>query len=49
MVLADGFQYQGRVYGSLSHLAREITGTRWNGPAFFAAAPPWRFIAFFAK
>jgi hypothetical protein len=35
MVLADGFQHQGRVYGSLSHVAREITGTRWNGPAFF--------------
>jgi len=35
MVLADGFQYQGKVYRSLSQLAREITGTRWNGPAFF--------------
>jgi Protein of unknown function (DUF2924) len=37
MVLADGFEHQGTVYGSLSHLAREITGTRWNGPAFFEA------------
>jgi Protein of unknown function (DUF2924) len=35
MVLADGFQHQGKVYSSLSQLAREITGTRWNGPAFF--------------
>ena len=35
VVLADGFQHQGKVYGSLSQLAREITGTRWNGPAFF--------------
>jgi len=35
MVLADGFQHQGKVYGSLSQLAREITGTRWNGPACF--------------
>ena len=34
-VLADGFQHRGKTYGSLSHLAREITGTRWNGPAFF--------------
>ena len=34
-VLADGFQHHGKVYGSLSHVAREITGTRWNGPAFF--------------
>jgi Protein of unknown function (DUF2924) len=35
MVLAEGFQHQNKVYGSLSQLAREITGTRWNGPAFF--------------
>jgi hypothetical protein len=35
VVLADGFQHQGKVYASLSQLAREITGTRWNGPAFF--------------
>ena len=35
MVLTDGFQHQGRVYRSLSQLARQITGTRWNGPAFF--------------
>ena len=35
MVLATGFQHRGTVYGSLSQLAREITGTRWNGPAFF--------------
>ena len=34
-VLADGFEHPGTVYGSLSHVAREITGTRWNGPAFF--------------
>jgi len=35
LILADGFQHQGKVYSSLSQLAREITGTRWNGPAFF--------------
>ena len=35
MVLGDGFQHQGKVYASLSQLARELTGTRWNGPAFF--------------
>ena len=35
MVQGDGFQHRGRVYGSLSQVAREITGTRWNGPAFF--------------
>lgn len=30
-----GFEYGGRTYRSLSHIAREITGTRWSGPAFF--------------
>lgn len=31
----DGFVYQGNNYKSLSEIARLITGTRWNGPAFF--------------
>ena len=34
-VLADGFEYQGRPYKSLSAIARAITGTRWNGWVFF--------------
>ena len=34
-VLASGFAYRGQRYRSLSHNARLITGTRWNGPAFF--------------
>jgi len=34
-VLAKGFEYQGRPYRSLSAIAREITGTRWNGLVFF--------------
>ena len=34
-VLADGFEYQGRPYRSLSAIARHITGTRWNGWTFF--------------
>lgn len=40
-VAADGFRYEGRPYRSLSSVAREITGTRWNGLAFFGltAAP----------
>lgn len=28
-------RYEGREYGSLSEVARAITGTRWSGPAFF--------------
>ena len=35
-VEADGqYEYEGRRYGSLSIIAREITGTRWSGPLFF--------------
>ena len=34
-VLDDGFEYEGARYRSLSAIARAITGTRWNGPAFF--------------
>jgi hypothetical protein len=30
-----GFDYQGRRYRSLSAIATAITGTHWNGPAFF--------------
>lgn len=31
----DGFVYRNRKYKSLSAIARDITGTRWSGPAFF--------------
>lgn len=33
--LADGYEWQGRPYQSLSAVARAITGTRWNGLVFF--------------
>jgi hypothetical protein len=39
-VLADGFAYEGNTYASLSEIAREITGTNWNGPRFFGLRPP---------
>ena len=35
MVMADGFAYDGKTFASLSEIASEITGTRWNGPRFF--------------
>jgi hypothetical protein len=35
MVMADGFAYDGKKFTSLSEIATEITGTRWNGPRFF--------------
>lgn len=34
-VLDDGFEYEGRHYTSLSTIAGEVTGTRWNGFTFF--------------
>jgi hypothetical protein len=38
MVLDAGFAWEGRAYGSLSQIAKAITGTKWNGPRFFALA-----------
>lgn len=36
VTVADpGFIYEGKTYGSLSVVAREITGTPWSGPVFF--------------
>jgi hypothetical protein len=35
IVRTDDFEYLGRPYKSLSSVAREITGTKWNGWVFF--------------
>ena len=36
LALEDGrFAYAGKVWRSLSEIAREITGVRWSGPRFF--------------
>jgi hypothetical protein len=35
MVMADGFDWNGQTYDSLSKVAFAITGTKWNGPRFF--------------
>lgn len=37
-VLEHGFEYESRHYRSLSAIAREVTGTRWNGLLFFGLA-----------
>ena len=34
-VLTDGFEWQGTRHRSLSAIAKAITGTQWNGYAFF--------------
>ena len=39
-VLAKGFRYENRHYSSLSAIAVAITGTRWNGLAFFGLTGP---------
>jgi len=38
-VLDDGFEYRGKVYRSLSAVAREATKTTWNGFLFFKLIP----------
>ncbi len=35
LVLDDGFLFEDRRYGSLSQIARTITGAAWSGPRFF--------------
>jgi len=35
VMLEEGVLYDGATYGSLSEVARVITGQRWNGPRFF--------------
>jgi len=39
-VLADGFVWNGQKFRSLSGIATAITGTRWNGNAFFGLTKP---------
>jgi hypothetical protein len=35
LVLDSDFEYAGKRFGSLSEIARAISGTRWSGPRFF--------------
>lgn len=35
LTLTDGFEYNDQKYTSLSEIALQITGTRWNGWVFF--------------
>jgi hypothetical protein len=46
-VLADGFEYRGRKWRSLTQIAKTITGTQWNGPMFFGlrVAKPGKAVA----
>jgi len=40
VVLENGYEYRGSRYGSLSEIARLITGTQWSGPRFFGLNSP---------
>jgi len=35
LVRQDGYEHKGKLYGSLSDIAKTITGTSWNGWRFF--------------
>ncbi len=35
MILEEGFAWNGRTFGSLSQIAKAMTGTNWNGHRFF--------------
>ncbi len=35
LVRTDGFEYRDQIYASLSKIANDITGKRWNGWVFF--------------
>lgn len=35
LVLPKGFEMNGKIFKSLSAIARHITGTQWSGPLFF--------------
>lgn len=34
-VVENGFVFEGKIFSSLSAVARQITGVRWSGPRFF--------------
>jgi hypothetical protein len=38
VVTEDGFEFEGKLYRSLTGVAREITGAAWSGPRFFGLA-----------
>lgn len=37
-IISDGYEFNGKTYKSLTAIANEITGTRWNGRKFFGVA-----------
>jgi hypothetical protein len=39
MILEEGFAWNGQTFGSLSKIAKAMTGTTWNGHRFFGLRP----------
>jgi hypothetical protein len=39
MILEEGFAWNGQTFGSLSQVAKSMTGTNWNGHRFFGLRP----------
>src|SRR5271168_1772051 len=39
MILEEGFAWNGQTFGSLSQIAKAMTGTTWNGHRFFGLRP----------
>jgi Protein of unknown function (DUF2924) len=35
MIVEEGFAWNGQTFGSLSQIAKAMTGTNWNGHRFF--------------
>jgi hypothetical protein len=35
IIRSEGYEFDGKIYTSLSQIASDITGTRWNGWVFF--------------
>jgi hypothetical protein len=40
LVTADGFEFDGKTWKSLSAIARRITDSHWSGPRFFGLKRP---------
>ena len=40
LVTEQGFEFDGKMYRSLSVIARQITGAHWSGPRFFGLKRP---------
>ena len=41
-IMPDGFLWGDKTYASLSVIAQQITGTKWNGPRFFGLRMPYK-------